>query len=50
MRNAYAVRLERPTRPLKLIKLGKPQLIRIVDDDRIYIGNIQSGLDDRGGH
>ena len=36
--------------PAQLIELGKAHLVRVTDDNSIDIGDIQSGLDDRGGY
>ena len=36
--------------PAKLVQVAQPELMCIVDDDRVGIGNVQAGFDDIGAH
>ena len=39
-----------PDPPAQLVKLGQAEAVRIVDDDRIDVGNVDAVLDDRRRH
>ena len=49
MRNAYEVRVRTPDPPADLVELGEAQLVRILNDHRVGIRDIESRLDDRRG-
>ena len=44
------MRFDRPTRPRSWCRSLSPEVLRVVDDDRIGIGHVDARLDDRRSH